>query len=158
MFWNKRHKIKSDYENELKVYRSENRKVMSEILTLNHSVNQSLKDFNNEKKVIDITYDVMAQYPIGQDVEINDKVSTILLCSNSKLSIFKTTFKQGGEIMTHIHSDCKETVKVVRGCMLEATTGERYADKQKVVYRAGEQHNPIALTDLELLVLLEKQG
>lgn len=146
---------KSEYGNLARKLREQNRSLMSSIYTLNSQVQQSIRDFNNAE-IIDILFENMAEYPVGEEVEINDKVSTkAILVTDNKL-VFKTVFKKGGELATHIHSNCKETIKIVRGWLLEATTGEEYTDGHTIKYKPNERHNPIALDQTLLLVTLEK--
>lgn len=157
MFW-KRKKKRIEVENYGKTVselKQRKKDLLSCLIADSYSLKQAIQGFNGGS-CNDVTFRHMDTFAINQWHTINDKVKTQPIYKDESKLVFETVIEKGGNIASHLHSDCIERIDVHKGLMLDATTGEKIKEGEPIEYDINVPHFVVALEDLFLIVTFTK--
>jgi len=144
------------YQNNINVYREIRQQAINEINYLTGDLENIIRS-NNNHALTDVSFGELQKFEIDEKVELTKGIYTTLKeVYNGKL-VFDVVMEKGSTLGLHTHSDCAEDIVINRGGLLCLSRRKSYDDTQIICYNVGEQHNLIAISDLELTVIFTKQ-
>ncbi len=118
----------------------------------------ALKKFRNKESVC-IYFNELDTFEVGEIIQINEDIHGSIECerlhNKGNNLMFRVEMKKGEQWEIHTH-DCKETLLVYKGELLDEVTGCK-ANKAKVLtFKPGKEHLVKSLSDSIFYVEFQK--
>ena len=156
MSWFKNKEQSPDYLQKVKEFKKDHKELMSQVYLTSYDVEKSILQFNEPYKVDDITFEVMAKYPLKERIALNEKVFTTLKKQTDEKLVFDVEIFKTGQLTEHIHSDCDETIVIKNGCFIDLVDERKCKENEVVVYKANTRHYLVALEDCKMEIIFDK--